>query len=71
MISAKVSDFTESLYVNFARENGEAIMGMPAEAYREKSSNWSPDETQDFFDSLMFRPINVLIRGRLETYMGE
>ena len=45
MISAKVSDFTESLYVNFARENGEAIMGMPAEVYREKSMNWSPDET--------------------------
>ena len=45
MINAKVSDFTESLDVNFVRENGEAIMGMTAEIYREKSMNWNQDET--------------------------
>jgi hypothetical protein len=27
MITAKVSDFTDSLYVNFAREHGAALMG--------------------------------------------
>ena len=27
MITAKVSDFTDSIYVNFARENGSALMG--------------------------------------------
>ena len=33
MITAKVSDFTESLFVNFYRDEGEAIIGMPAEVY--------------------------------------
>lgn len=36
LISAKVSDFTDSLFVNFYREEGEAIMGMPAEVFRSK-----------------------------------
>lgn len=27
MITAKISDFTESIYVNFAREHGAALMG--------------------------------------------
>ena len=27
MITAKVSDFTDSIYVNFAREHGSALMG--------------------------------------------
>jgi hypothetical protein len=27
MITAKISDFTESIYINFAREHGNALMG--------------------------------------------
>ena len=27
MITAKISDFTESIYINFAREHGTALMG--------------------------------------------
>lgn len=29
MITAKISDFTDSIYVNFAREHGTALMGKP------------------------------------------
>jgi len=35
MITAKVSDFTDSIYVNFAREHGAALMGMNAEEFKE------------------------------------
>lgn len=44
MINAKISDFTESLYVNFTREQGEAIMGMPAEEYKKRDKDWTDDE---------------------------
>jgi hypothetical protein len=27
MITAKISDFTESIYINFAREHGNSLMG--------------------------------------------
>lgn len=27
MIQAKITDFTDSIYINFARENGTALMG--------------------------------------------
>jgi len=36
MIQAKITDFTESLFVNFSKENGEAIIGMPAELFKTK-----------------------------------
>ena len=55
MINAKVSDFTESLFVNFCRDEGEAIIGMPAEVYRSKEEQWTPEEKQDFFDQITFK----------------
>lgn len=71
MISAKVSDFTESLFVNFSQDNGEAIIGMPAEVYKSKEEQWTPEEKQDFFDQITFKQFNILIRGKMENYMGE
>lgn len=50
MFSAKVSDFTESLFVNFSQDQGEAIIGMPAELFKSKEEQWTPEEKQDFFD---------------------
>lgn len=71
MINAKISDFTESLYVNFAREQGEAIIGMPAEVFKSKAENWTQEETQEFFDTLTFKQYKVVLRARMESYMGE
>ena len=71
MISAKISDFTDSLYINFTREHGEALIGMPADAFKEKIESMTEEQTSDFFDQLMFRHFNILIKGRMETYMGE
>lgn len=71
MISAKISDFTDSLYVNFTRDQGEAIIGMPADAYKKKTDQMSEDEISDFFDTLMFKHYNIMIKGRMETYQGE
>jgi len=68
MISAKISDFTDSLYVNFTRDQGEAIIGMPADAYKKKTDQMSEDEISDFFDTLMFKHFNIMIKGRMETY---
>jgi hypothetical protein len=50
MITAKVSDFTESIYVNFARENGTAIMGMTASEFKHFKENNSEETVQNFFD---------------------
>jgi hypothetical protein len=30
MITAKIADFTDNIFVNFAREHGTSIMGMNA-----------------------------------------
>lgn len=44
---------------------------MPAEAFKQKEKDWGEDEKQEFFDSLMFKQFNILLRGRMEAYMGE
>lgn len=44
MITAKISDFTESIFVNFAREHGTALMGMTAEKFKEFKDNSSEQD---------------------------
>lgn len=44
MITAKISDFTESIFVNFAREHGTALMGMSATEFKEFKESHSEQE---------------------------
>lgn len=71
MITAKISDFTESIFVNFAREHGTALMGMKAEEYKEFRENNSEQEVQNFFDSLLFKRFNIMVKGKYEYFNGE
>ena len=71
MITARISDFTDSIYVNFAREHGAALMGMKAEEFKEFKENKSEEEVQAYFDSLLFKPLNIMIKGKFEFFNGE
>ena len=87
MITAKISDFTESIYVNFAREHGTALMGkyqlnyltfhflymegMKAEEFKEFKENVSEEKVQAYFDSLLFKTFNIMVKGKFEYFNGE
>ena len=71
MITARISDFTESIYVNFAREHGTALMGMKAEEFKDFKENNSEDVVQSFFDSLLFKSFNIMVKGKYEYFNGE
>lgn len=71
MITAKISDFTESIHVIFAREQGEKIMGMSAQKFKEFKENNSEEDVQAFFDKLHFKTYNVMVKGKYEYYNGE
>lgn len=71
MISAKISDFTDSIYVNFAREQGNFLMGKSASDFVKFKQSRSEDEVNEYFDSLMFKPLNLMIRGKLDQYQGN
>ena len=71
MITAKISDFTESIYVNFAREHGTALMGMKAEEFKEFKENHTESEVQNYFDSLNFKPFNIMVKGKYEYFNNE
>lgn len=71
MITAKISDFTESIYVNFAREHGNALMGMDAAKFKEFRETESEETVQEFFDSLLFKTLNIMVKGKFEFFNGE
>ena len=83
MITAKVSDFTDSIYVNFAREHGAALMGkqsplsliycvgMTAEEFKEFKETETEEKMQMYFDSLLFKTFNVMVKGKFEFFNGE
>lgn len=55
MIMARVSDFTDSIYVYFTRENGTSLMGKTADKFKEFKENSTDEQVQNYFDSLLFR----------------
>ena len=71
MITAKVSDFTESIFVNFAREHGTSIMGMKAEEFKEFKETHTEQEVQNFFDGLLFKQYNIMVKGKYEFFNNE
>ena len=71
MITAKISDFSESIYVNFAREHGTALMGMKAQEFKEFKENNTDEVVQNYFDSLHFKTFNIMVKGKYEYFNGE
>lgn len=67
MITAKIADITDSVFVNFAREHGTSIMGMNAQEFKEMRDNCDDDQQMmAFFDQLLFRQFNIMIKGKIE-----
>lgn len=71
MITAVISDFTESIYVNFAREHGDKLMGMTAQQFKTFKENESEATVQKYFDDLLFKPYNIMVKGKYEYFNGE
>jgi len=81
MITAKVSDFTDSIYVNFAREHGAALMGKfyqifidlgkSAEEFKQFKEEETEDTVNAYFDQLLFKTFNIMVKGKFENFNGE
>jgi hypothetical protein len=71
MFSAQISDFSESIYVNFARDQGTSLMGMTAEAFKKFKEENDEATVQKHFDDLLFKSFNIMVRGKYEYFNGE
>lgn len=71
MFRAQISDFTESIQVTFPREQGDKIIGMSAVEFRKFKEENSEETVQKYFDDLLFKSFNVMIKGKFEHYNGE
>ena len=71
MATVRISDFTDSIYVSFLRDQGTAILGKTAQEMETFRQTQDPDTVQEYFDSLMFKKINLMVKGKYETYQNE
>jgi replication factor A1 len=71
MMNARLSDFSDSMYVNFAREQGTALMGISAADLKNLREQQPEEDQEAFFESLNFKEVNVMIRGKPDFYNGE
>ena len=71
MIMARISDFTDSIYVYFTRENGTSLMGKTADQFKEFKDTHTDEQVNNYFDSLLFRPLNIMVKCKFEYYQGE
>jgi len=71
MIMARISDFTDSIYVYFTRENGTSLMGKTAEQFKEFKDTHTEEEIQNYFDSIFFKSLNIMVKCKYEHYNGE
>lgn len=71
MITAKISDFTESIHVTFAREQGTQLMGMTAQEFMKFKNNNTEEDVQEYFDKLHFKTYNLMVKGKYSYYNGE
>lgn len=67
----RISDFTESIYVNFARDNGDKLMGMSATEFKTFRETNSEDVVQSYLDSVSFKPLNIMVKGKFEFFNNE
>lgn len=71
MFTAQISDFTESIRITFPREQGDKIIGMSAYDLRKFREENSEETVQKYFDDLLFKSFNIMIKGKFEHYQGE
>ena len=69
MFNAQISDFTGSIWVCFTKEHGNALLGMSAHEYDAIKDD--QDKVDELVDSLQFKKVNMMIRGRQSSYNGE
>ena len=46
-------------------------MGKTAAEYKQFIEKCSEEEVQEYFDSLLFKKLNIMVKCRIESYMGE
>ena len=71
MLLAKVSDLSDSCYVNFYREAGNTIMGISAEEYKNLKENEGEGAAKEHATSRLYKPYLFLLKAKQESFADE
>ena len=64
MLLAKISDVSETLFVNFYRDEGTALMGLKAEKLRELKDQGDIQVINEVYQDRLYRQFGFLIKVR-------
>jgi len=72
IFSAKICDYSESTFVSFLGETGNAVMGMDAAIFHDTVTKSEDEEgaLKSIIEESYFKPIALLIRAKRESYNG-
>ena len=64
MLSAKISDVSETMYMNFYRHEGTALMGLPADKLRELKDQGDIQVINEAYADRLYRHFGLLVKVR-------
>jgi predicted acetyltransferase len=65
MLSAKLADVSESFFVNFYRNEGTAIMGLPADKLKDIKDQGDIQVINDTFHDRLYRRFGLIIKPKV------
>jgi hypothetical protein len=72
MVMARIADLSDSIYVNFYRQQAECIMGdVSASEFRKIKNQEDQEALNAIFTDALFRPYQFNIKVNLRTYNEE
>jgi lactam utilization protein B len=71
MLSAKISDLSDNIFVNFYRHEGTALMGMPAEKLKDLKDQGDIQVINEAYADRIYRQFGFLIKLRLRPGFDE
>eukprot|EP00347_Sterkiella_histriomuscorum_P003463 403364199 len=68
MLMARIIDQSDSIFVNFYREQGSQIMSVPPEVIRRIKEEEQEEQLNDIFIDAQFKPYQILIKAKQSNY---
>jgi hypothetical protein len=71
MLCAKIADLSETIFVNFYRHEGTALMGMQAEKLKELKDQGDIQVINEAYNDRLYRQFGFLIKMRVRPGFGD
>lgn len=71
IFSAKISDYSDSTFISFMGDTGNAIMGMSAAELYKFDKEGNPDKIKKVVEDSYFKQMTLTVRAKTESFNGN